>query len=512
MRKTRDIQWKPLFLTSAAMMITVLMIALLAGKFSFVSHAESAAKVTAKSATIRKEPSVSSEAAGSTELDKEISIKSQVTGSDGYTWYEVYLNADTTGYIRSDLVEITDGTTPPTGTAPAATTTTPASTTATSPTPTPTPVPDETLVDVTDVTPVSASVQGSDSVRIRQNASTTSRILTKMKSGMALTITGTANGTDGKVWYRVTFLSNGTETTGFIRSDYTDVLPEDLTAAAEEPPAEDPGTNTEGDDQPAEPEPEVKAYDTILQDGVWMLVDNDAGQGYEIQQLFDGVKKNLELYQESEKTGKTQKAIIIVLVILLVGAAAAVTLLIFKVKDMADAQYFNEVESEAVRSRSTRPQGGGQRMGQAAGSNRQAGRPLGTSQGQQRQSVQGSRPAGSAQGQQRQPAQGSRPAGSVQGQQRQPVQGSRQTGSAQGQQRQPVQGSRQTGSAQGQQRQAMQGQRQAGASQGQRPAQPSSQSRHSQSQQNSGWQSKNFMADDDEFEFEFLNYDEDSDK
>jgi len=510
MRRTKEMQWRWYLLAGVVTIGMVLLLSLFAEGFSIISHAESAAKVTAASANIRKEPNPSSTTIGSTEKDKVISIKSQVQGTDGYTWYEVYVDANTLGYIRSDLVQITDGTTPPSGTAPAASTPAPSTAAPASSTP----VPDEPLVEVTAVNPAAASVTGGESVRIRQNASTTSRIVKTVKSGMELTITGTATGKDDKTWYQVTFLADGAEATGFIRSDFTTVKPEELTVYTEEPPAEEPPA----EEPPAEEEPAPAAtegYGTVLQNGQWMLIDYEGihtekpGEGFEIEKLFDGVTKNADMFKESEKTVKTQKIIIILLVILLVGAAAAITLLIFKVKDMSDAQYFNEVENETLKSRGTRPQGGGQKVMQTVGGEKQgrsAGtRSAGASQGQrpqgsrsagasQGQRPQGKRPAGAPQGQR---PQGSRPAGGSQGTRPAGNQGQTSQG-AQGQPR-PAQGARPAGAPQGQQRPAAQGQR----PQGNRPA---------QNQQSPGWQSKNFMADEDEFEFEFLNYDGDDQK
>lgn len=494
-------QWRRAFLAGAAAIVMAMILAVAARGFSIVSHAESAAKVTATSANIRREPNPNSETIGSSEKDKVISIKSQVQGTDGYTWYEVYVDANTLGYIRSDLVQITDGTTPPTGTAPAASTPTPASAA--------TPIPDEPLVDVAAVNPASASVIGGDSVRIRQNASTTSRIVTKVKTGMALTITGTATGKDNKTWYQVTFSNNGTEVTGFIRSDYTTVKPEELTAYTEEPPAEEPPV-----EEPPVEEPEpatTEGYGIVLQNGQWWLIDyegkhtDNPGEGFEVETLIGGVKQNADMFNESEKTVKSQKIVIIILVILLVGAAAAITLLIFKVKDMADAQYFNEVENETLKRRSSKPQGGGQKVMQSVGGRAGGQRSGGASQGQR---PQGSRPVEAAQGQRPQgsrPAgapQGARPAGTSQGQQRPAAQGTRPAGASQGQQRPAPQGARPAGASQGQQRPAAQGQR----PQGGRPA------GNAQGQQSPGWQSKNFMADEDEFEFEFLNYEGDDQK
>lgn len=506
MKRTKEAQWRGTLLAGVMAIGMVLLLVLFADRFSMISHAESAAKVTATTANIRTEPSSTSATIGSTEKDKVISIKSQVTGADGYTWYEVYVNADTLGYIRSDLVQITDGTTPPTGTGAASSTPQP-------PAATQAPVaqiPDEPLVDVTAVNPASAEVTGGETVRIRQNASTTSRILDMVKSGMALTITGTATGKDGKTWYQVTCINNGAEVTGFIRSDYATVAPDALTPYTEEPPVAD---NPPVEEPPVEePAPAVTdPYDVIMQNGEWGLVDYEGRQGdpqqvYEIQALFDGVEKNGKLLMDTNKTVKTQKIIIILLVILLVGAAAAITLLIFKVKDMADAQYFNEVENETIKNRGTRPQGSGQRGTQTAGGRPAGTRPAGAAQGQraqgsrsagtaQGQRPQGGRPAGTAQGQR---PQGSRPAGAPQGARPAGSQ-SQQPGASQGQQRPAAQGARSSGAPQGQQRPAAQGQR----PQGNRPA---------QNQQSPGWQSKNFMADEDEFEFEFLNYDGDDQK
>ena len=521
-------RWRKHLLAGAVTIVMALLLAILADGFSIVSHAESAAKVTATSAKIRKEPNPSSEVLGSTERDKVISIKSQVQGSDGYTWYEVYVDSNTLGYIRSDLVEITDGTTPPTGTASTAPTQAPPAQTAAPP------VADEPLVAVTAVNAASATVvNGNPSVRVRQNASTTSRILTTVENGMALTITGSAAGTDGKTWYQVTFIANGAEVTGFIRSDYTTVKPEELTPYTEEPPVID---QPPAEEPPVvDPDPvEQKAYETMLVGDEWRLVDTMANESYGIQTLFDGVEENGKLYTESLTTIKNQKIIIIILVMLLIAASGAVALLILKVKDMADAQYFSEVENETMRRRGAKPQGG-QKVMQTVGSERQGSRASGAAQGQkrpsgqsqQRPSGQSQRPQGAGQGQQHPAGQGQRPQGAGQGQQRpvgqgQRPQGSRPQGAGQGQQRPAAQGQRPQGAAQGQQRPAAQGQRPQGsrpqgAAQGQQRPAPQSQRPQGggteQARQNSGWQAKNFMADDeDDFEFEFLNYDGDDEK
>ena len=306
-------------------LVLVLGAGLFGENLAIVSHAESAAKVTASSAKIRKSADSSSEVIGSAAKDKTISIKSQTKGADGYTWYEVYVDANTLGYIRSDLVSITDGSTPSSSSGTTTTTTT--TTTAT-----PAPAVNETPVEVTAVEPLSATVTGGQSVRVRSNASTTSQIVTTAENGMVLTVTGQATGTDGKTWYQVTFISNSIEVTGFIRSDYVALSGELQAPVTEQPTEEQPV-----EEQPEDTQTASKDWDTQLQGDAWYLLDMAGQKQYKIEDLFNSIDQITEInaqFDTDQKKLKSQKAVIIVLVILLVFLAAAVTLLIFKIKDM----------------------------------------------------------------------------------------------------------------------------------------------------------------------------------
>ncbi|MCM1188275.1 MAG: SH3 domain-containing protein [bacterium] len=512
MKKDSKVQGRQKFLLAVLTLALTAALWLIPDGFSIVSHAESQGKVTATSANIRKEPNSTSTVIGSTEKDKIIAITSQVKGSDGYTWYQTFVNSETLGYIRSDLVTIIDGTTPATVTPVPATTTTPTTTTTTT-----TASNNETPAEVSPVNPVSATVSGSSNVNVRSNASTSSAVVKKVSSGLALTVTGTAQGKDGKTWYKVSFSADGSEVEGFIRSDYVK-LSEELTPYTE---PEVPETPPETDPEPDEPEtPEVvKDFDTRLEEDGWYLLDMQKNEKHNIQGLFEKVEQNLKAYEEEVKTTKAQKAVIIVLVLLLVAAAAAVALLIFKIREMADAAYISEVERETMKRRGTaRTQGGSQKVMHTVGSGSQTARPAGQrpsgAQGTGQRPA-GARPAGT-QGSGQRPAGtqggGQRPAG-TQGSGQRPAgaQGSGQRpAGAQGGGQRPAgtqgSGQRPAGAQGSSQRPAgAQGssQRPAGAQQGSGQGQKSSGNQQ-------GWQSKNFMAeDDDEFEFEFLNYDGD---
>ena len=469
-------------------LVLVLGAGLFAENLAFVSHAESAAKVTASSAKIRKSADSSSEDIGSAAKDKTISIKSQTKGADGYTWYEVYVDANTLGYIRSDLVSITDGSTPPSST-----------TTTTTTTATPAPAVNETPVDVTAVEPVSATVTGGQSVRVRSNASTTSQIVTTAENGMALTVTGQATGTDGNTWYQVNFIANNTEVTGFIRSDYV-ALSGELQAPSTEQPAEEQPS----EEQPAEDtQTTSKDWDTQLQGDAWYLLDMVGQKQYKIDDLFSSIDQITEInaqFETNQKKITSQKVVIIILVILLVAAAAAVTLLIFKIKDMTDAADFSDAEEAALRRRRVdRPQTG---RGQGGRPAPQGGRTQGG------QKVMHEVGAGKPAGQGGRPVQGQRPAGQ---QARPATQGARPTAPQAG--RPAPQGTRPAAPQTG--RPAPQGTRPVAPQTG-RPApqvdRPVKPAQNNGNPQDPGWKSKNFMSDDDEFEFEFLNWDGDEEQ
>lgn len=486
---------------SAAFVATTFLLVIVMGlalhNFSFISHAEEQATVSVTAATIRKEASVSSEAIGSAMQGDSVTIKSEVTGADGMVWYQVYVNSETLGYIRSDLVTKADGSGTP-NTAP------PASNT-----------------QVTEVQPQSATVTGGQG-RIRADASAGSSIVTTVQNDVVLTVTGQAVDSENVVWYRVVFIENGSEVTGFVRNDYVtlagDLVP--VGEGGETPPADVPESSEQPSDVPDIGGAEDAPYAVQLIDGVWCLVNIEAEQGYEIEELLVGTEKNGQLYEEARKTVKGQKIAIIILVILLVAAVLAATMLFFKMKDVMDEAYFKAVEKETIRERgSSRKVGSPDRKvmqtvglepeksevpvrtktAAAAGRPGPQSRPAAGPGGQPAKSPVKTQPQKS--GGQEQP---SRTAG-----------GQEQPSRQQPRQGQPRPVIRPQGNVQGR----------PGAEQGQPPRQQPRQAPHPDQRQpvrggaprqsavpeqpNPGWKSKNFMTDDDEFEFEFLNWDGD---
>lgn len=453
--------------------------------------------VTASSANIRASADVNSTALAGVLRGNTVEIIEEVTGTDNQKWYKVVIDADSTGYIRADLVQKGEGSVP-TGTL---TPSTPAPAASSSPS---TPNTNVTIntEGVVEVQPISASVTN-DQVRVRADSSTSASIVTTVKQSVVLTVHGTKAGNNNDTWYYVSFLMDNNEVTGFVRSDFV-TLSGELVPPEQAPAEQVPETPEE----PVETPSQSKTYETMEIDGVWYLLDNGAGQQYQLSKLFSASDQNATELENAQKKIKRQNGILIFLCIVLVVLVLAVTVLIFKIRDMSEDDGF-----DLPFRKSSPPGSGGTRPanGRPAGS-----RPVGTrSQSGVRpaQGASGGRPAGTSTG--------SRPTGSSTG--------SRPTGTSSTGSRPVGQGAnRVNGSSSGGVRPAQSTSGSRPASQGSRPASQAAVDRAAaeklerQAQAdvearnierntagNQSRQSKNFMSDDDEFEFEFLNWDGD---
>lgn len=214
------------------------------GMISF-ADGQGTAKVKSK---IRASADEKSEQIGSVEKGKTVDIAGKTKGADGKVWYQVYVNANTKGYIRGDLLDVKDASAINTiqDSASSASSSNSSSTTTT-------PV-DAKKVTVKD-----------NGRRIRSGASTNHDIVATVNKGMVLTVTGEAQGSDGK-WYEVSFNHNDKEVKGFIRADLvtTDNVPADTATSQitgeqnpgeEAPPETEPVETPPVNESPVQPEP-----------------------------------------------------------------------------------------------------------------------------------------------------------------------------------------------------------------------------------------------------------------
>ncbi len=472
--------------------------------------AQTECTVTASSANIRASADTGSTALASVLKGDKLTVTEEVTGADGKVWYKVIIDANSQGYVRSDLVSKEGG--GQTTTITESATTSPSTDGGSSQ-----PALNMNVTVNTDgmeaVQPVGASVT-KDQVRVRADSSTNSSIVTSAKKDVALTVHGTKAGSGSEVWYYVSFVVDGTEVKGYIRSDFVSLNGELLPVSQEpETPPEEPG-----EVPPEEPVVTPKDYETEQSDGAWWLVDNVGLHKYKIDELFSISAQNAEDLEKAEKKMSRQTGIIVFLSILMVLLVLGITLLIFKIKDMMEDDGLDE---RTVRQRPAgdrvRGQSGsagrrpvGTRPGTAGSTGRPAGarsastgstgRPVGTrpaSAGSTGRPT-GTRPAatGSA-GRPVAPGSAARPAGTrpaAAGGTGRPV-GTRP--GAPGSAGRPV-GTRPVSQADRE-----------GTIERQTRAHVENRSLERKTAESQGRKPRNFMADDDEFEFEFLNWDGD---
>lgn len=328
MRRTKDLKSQLLGFAMTLMVMCVMFVCI-----SFTSLAAEG-KITTTSAKIRKEANTSCDVVGSAAYGETYDIINEVTGSDGYTWYQISYEEDKLGYVRSDLMQKIGGDTS---------------------------TPSTTASEVTELQPVNCSVTGGQ-VNVRSNASTGGSKVAQVRAGEVMTINGQATDSENKIWYRVTFTSDNGDVTGFVRSDFVSVsgelVPVTETQAPEvvDPPVvEDPVVD----------EPEVvvpalsKDYETVEEGDVWYLIDNVEGNRYNLESVMNAAIRNPQIYTEMEAKVKSQKGWIVFLVFLVILLSVAVTLLILKIKDVMDEAYFTAVEKETIRQRQSQRQSSG---------------------------------------------------------------------------------------------------------------------------------------------------------
>lgn len=314
-----------------------------------VSHAEATGTVIPSSVNIRKEPSQDSEVIGSTTGGKEISIRGKVDAS-GTTWYQVYVQGDVLGYIRADMVEKKgDGDIP----------TVSASTGADEGQASSEEGAEQTAPEGGENPADSggAQVQAQEtmdkqyattkpaSTKVRPDPSTSNNPVESIPSGTQVVVSGKSEGSDSKTWYYVTFTgSNGSEKTGYIRSDLLelgDMLPVEE-PPVEEPPAEEPPVE--------EPQPS-NDYELGMEtdsegEQVWYIYDHVNNKQQPLVPLLEASYNQMLGNTEDTDAIVKQRIVIVVLGVLLAVLVITVIVMAFKLRDAYYEDYDEDEEDE----------------------------------------------------------------------------------------------------------------------------------------------------------------------
>ena len=168
-------------------------------------------------------------------------------------------------------------------------------------------------------------------------------MIERLEKGTQLVVSGQSNGSDGKVWYYVTFTgTNGAEKTGFVRSDLVtlgDMLPveEEVSEEPVEEPVQEENVNNDY---------ELK-YEQDGNEYVWYLYDNVN----QYKQKLEPILEAAALAQADGQSADTdtvvkQRIIIVVLVVLLVALITTVIIMVFKLRNAYYEDYEEDDDDE----------------------------------------------------------------------------------------------------------------------------------------------------------------------
>ena len=250
---------------------------------------------------------------------QQVVVNNELTAVDGSKWYQVFVNDTTIGYVPTSTITITgnaSGSTSSSGTSGNT---------------------NVTMQTIT-VTERVGTVTATGSVRVRAEATTSSNQVASMGPNDTFLVLEDTNAADGYVWHKIELDDNGTIVTGYVRSDLVSV--KEVTHE-EQVPVENPESSTPSEVKPEDPYSvisEVNAEGTT----VWYLVDNSTGDSKEITALLTPQKA-------PASNNGVYKIIVVILLILVILAAAAATFFYMRWQD-AEA-FIYELREKQVRAR-----------------------------------------------------------------------------------------------------------------------------------------------------------------
>ena len=303
-----------------------------------VSLAEATGTVLPNSVNIRKQPDQESAVIGSSTVGKEISIRGKVDVS-GITWYQVYVDSNTMGYVRADMIEKKGD-----GDIPTVSVSTEGQEAQAS---------EGAEADAQESAGSGVGAQesmdlqyGSTKVqaKVRPDPSTSNNPVDSLTPGTQVVVSGKSEGSDSKTWYFVTFTSsNGSEKTGYIRSDLLELgelLP------VEEEPEEEPAEESEEPAAAPRNDYELKIETSSDGEEAWYIYDNVTGQKQKLVPLLESSYSQTLDDTDDTKAIVKQRIVIVVLAVLLAILVIVAVIMAFKLRDAYYEDYEDDEEDE----------------------------------------------------------------------------------------------------------------------------------------------------------------------
>ena len=326
---------------------------------SLTALADSKGTVNVNDAKVRADASTDAATLTKVNSGTEVTVTEEKSDSSGNVWYHVTLSDGTSGYIRSDLMTVT-ASEPAEDTSEAG-------------------AGDDAAADASqagggnvvngiDVSAISlpddVSAQDFQSAKmtanpgkVRADASTSDDIIATLESGTDMVVAGSKLGSDSKTWYYVSFLDGGAQKTGYVRSDLVEIGEVIVISAPDEPEAAQ-------EEQPSEElsEPEVNNdYELVFTDdgtgtNVWYLYNHIDNTREKLQEILDYADSQAN--KSAEYTQKIQKLKILAIVLGTLLGISVIVLVVLIIKLVNSGYEYvdedEEEEEEIVTRRDTR--------------------------------------------------------------------------------------------------------------------------------------------------------------
>ncbi len=250
---------------------------------------------------------------------KAVVVNNEIKAADGTTWYQVIVDSTNLGYVPASTVTISDSAVSNPSTAPNT----------------------QQVTQTVTVTERIGTVNTDGAIRVRKDATTSSDQIASMQPGDTFKVLEDVNAADGYVWHKAEFDDNGTMVVGFVRSDLVKV--EEVTRTEQQvvdvpvdttPPVTEP----EKPDAPYTIDSKVNAEGTT----VWYLTDTATGTAKEISSL-------LAEKAPAKSNNNVYKIIVVILLILVLLAAGAATFFFMRWRDAEE--FITELREKQARAK-----------------------------------------------------------------------------------------------------------------------------------------------------------------
>ena len=186
-----------------------------------------------------------------------------------------------------------------------------------------------------------------DAGKVRSNASTKDSIVVTLAKDDQVIIDGQKTGGDGKTWYHISVTTgDGSAYTGFVRSDLVtlgDMVP--VETPVEETPEEP--VEEAPVEEPAVPQDYEAVYtDDGTGNNVWYLYDHQNNSRMKLDDLLSYVDSEAKRETDVDALASKLKIVIVILAVLLVAAIVAIVLLALKLRDAMYEDYDYDEDEE----------------------------------------------------------------------------------------------------------------------------------------------------------------------